>query len=412
MQTVLLVDDDPIVVKVYAQGLLRQGFTVWTASGGLEAIKFLRETKPDIIVLDLMMTGFSGVEVLKTMRQDPTLKDLPVVVFSNAYMADMTRQVMELGVQQALLKEGCTPALLASCLNDVLRGISAGIDIPRLTKTNTTQRAESNTGGPTPAASSASAPAKGQPNKPPAAPSEQPEVKLLAQDVFQARAADTRAGLRQAFEAFRAAPNASVQRLRLQDFYRRVHFLTATAGLAERRTLARLASALEALLHHLLDKQDGIGASVLRTTLLAIEELDSLLQQPEPGNGLGEGRILVVDDDKLSNRLVISGLRQAGLQGRGTEDPLIGLKWAQEKPFDLVVLELNLPGMDTTEFCRQLRAWPGYEAVPVIYVTSAKEFDGRVATALAPGEDVITKPVMPAELALKIVMRLMQSKAP
>ncbi|MCS7338192.1 MAG: response regulator, partial [Verrucomicrobiae bacterium] len=112
MKTVLFVDDDPIVVAVYKKWLERNGLSVEVAKDGLAALKYLENQTPDIVVLDLMMPNVSGVEVLKFMRADKRLKDVPVVVFSNAYMTELAQEAMAAGAPKSMPKTGCTPALL------------------------------------------------------------------------------------------------------------------------------------------------------------------------------------------------------------------------------------------------------------------------------------------------------------
>src|SRR5947209_4525523 len=104
MKRVLVVDDDPIVVKIYQKGLSQLDLEVETAGDGLAAVKALRHSKPDLVVLDLMLPKFSGVDVLKFIRSQAELADLPVVVLSNHYMDELAQQAVAAGVQKALLK--------------------------------------------------------------------------------------------------------------------------------------------------------------------------------------------------------------------------------------------------------------------------------------------------------------------
>src|SRR5437588_12467821 len=104
MSKVLLVDEDPVVLKIYGDGLSKHGLEIESAADGLEAVKVLRTRKPDLVVLDLMMPKFSGVDVLKFIRAQKDLAGMPVVVLSNAYMGDLAREAVALGVQEALPK--------------------------------------------------------------------------------------------------------------------------------------------------------------------------------------------------------------------------------------------------------------------------------------------------------------------
>jgi DNA-binding response OmpR family regulator len=175
-----------------------------------------------------------------------------------------------------------------------------------------------------------------------------------------------------------------------------------------------MASAFEALLFGMMDDLTRFEPSMARTTSMGVQFMQELLGRPHDLRP-ASARIpsaLVVDDDRLSNRLVVSALRNAQLQARSTEDPEMALKWLQEKPYDLILLDVEMPGMDGIELCKRLRLLPGYEKTPVIYVTIHSDFETRTRTALSGGNDLIAKPVRPAELAVKATMHLLKNQAP
>jgi len=122
MKTIFLVEDDPVVVKVYGAKFEREGFHVEVAQDGLVALKMLTTAKPDIMVLDLMMPKLNGVDVLKFVRSNPALKEIPVIILSNAHMTSLAQAAAEFGVERALLKSSCTPSQLIVVINDLLSG--------------------------------------------------------------------------------------------------------------------------------------------------------------------------------------------------------------------------------------------------------------------------------------------------
>jgi CheY-like chemotaxis protein len=86
----------------------------------------------------------------------------------------------------------------------------------------------------------------------------------------------------------------------------------------------------------------------------------------------------------------------------------VGLQWLKERRYDLVLLDIEMPGMDGFELCRRLRTLPGYQKTPVIYVTSHSDFESRAKSILSGGDDLISKPVFPMELAVKAVALLLK----
>ena len=89
---VLLVDDDPAIVRLLELNFRFEGFEVETASRGEEALQKASAVRPDAIVLDVMMPGVDGWEVVERLRDDPALAETPVVFLSaRAKDEDRTR---------------------------------------------------------------------------------------------------------------------------------------------------------------------------------------------------------------------------------------------------------------------------------------------------------------------------------
>jgi CheY-like chemotaxis protein len=84
MAKILVVDDDPDFVLVCRMILEAEGYQVLEAANGSQALESMRQEKPDLVFLDVMMsTTLEGVDVSKEMETDPRLKDVPVVMISS-----------------------------------------------------------------------------------------------------------------------------------------------------------------------------------------------------------------------------------------------------------------------------------------------------------------------------------------
>jgi two-component system alkaline phosphatase synthesis response regulator PhoP len=79
---VLLVDDEPAILRVIGKRLEVSGYQVVTAQSGPEALKKVQTDRPDAIVLDLMLPGLNGAEVCAMLKQDPQYREIPVVIFT------------------------------------------------------------------------------------------------------------------------------------------------------------------------------------------------------------------------------------------------------------------------------------------------------------------------------------------
>jgi len=85
VESVLLVDDEPEVLQLFARMLSssQRGYRIMRAKSGERALSLLRERKPDVMLLDLIMAGVDGFEVLRQKSQDPAIRDTPVIVISS-----------------------------------------------------------------------------------------------------------------------------------------------------------------------------------------------------------------------------------------------------------------------------------------------------------------------------------------
>lgn len=78
--TILLAEDDIILAELYTERLKQEGFTVVHASNGEDALKFVQEYHPSLIILDIMMPKMNGLDVLKNLKTDEETKTIPVII--------------------------------------------------------------------------------------------------------------------------------------------------------------------------------------------------------------------------------------------------------------------------------------------------------------------------------------------
>lgn len=83
MIRILIIEDEPLVAQMYQKALAGNEFQVTIAIGGQEGIDMAKATKPDIILLDIMMPDPNGIEVLEKLKADETTRAIPVVALTN-----------------------------------------------------------------------------------------------------------------------------------------------------------------------------------------------------------------------------------------------------------------------------------------------------------------------------------------
>jgi len=125
---ILIVDDDPDLRALARVTLVKSGFTVEQASGGLEALRMISESSPSLIVLDVMMPEMDGLEVLRRLRGCPAWASVPVLMLTSMDDEEHIRKGFELGCTDYLTKPFSMPQLTSRVRASLARaaGVSAG----------------------------------------------------------------------------------------------------------------------------------------------------------------------------------------------------------------------------------------------------------------------------------------------
>ena len=101
---VLVVDDEPDLVRVLEFGLRASGYTVESASDGQEGLKKAREIKPDVILLDLMLPKLDGYKVCRLLKFDDRFKHIPIIILSARTQEGDQTLALEMGANRFVTK--------------------------------------------------------------------------------------------------------------------------------------------------------------------------------------------------------------------------------------------------------------------------------------------------------------------
>jgi CheY-like chemotaxis protein len=117
MNKIVIVEDHPVLVSIYRNKFISEGFDVEIASDGESGLELINRIRPNLVILDLAMPKINGIQVLKLLRANPLFKALPVVVFSDSAW------------QQQAWREGATVVLSKSTNSprQVLEAVRAGL---------------------------------------------------------------------------------------------------------------------------------------------------------------------------------------------------------------------------------------------------------------------------------------------
>ncbi len=104
MKKVFLIEDDPSLSKIYSARLTEKGYKVLLAAEGLEGLRRVKDEMPDLVLLDLILPGMSGFEILRQLKSDPGTKHIPVLVLTVLEQAEDIREALKLGASGYLSK--------------------------------------------------------------------------------------------------------------------------------------------------------------------------------------------------------------------------------------------------------------------------------------------------------------------
>ncbi len=389
MKKILIIEDDQVVANVYRNKLTVEGYLAETAADGETGLRLLRTFRPQIVILDLMLPGISGVEVIKEIRKDLEFSKIPTVVFSNTYLTNLIQEAWRAGANKCLSKSNCTPKDII----EIVRGL-IGNSGTMISQTQTATNGASLDKTIRPAAVSDA------------------EFQADLRTSFIENLPATLFSLRSVMQTMVKADNEIARLKQVYELYRLVHALNGNASVSGLVQIAHMSSAFEALLKEVYEKPKNITASSVRTIAATVDFLGQLFEKttlPEKQE-LPPSKILVVDDEAISRRAIVYALEKARLKSINVDDSAQALQLMAENEFDLIFLDVDMPGLTGFELCAKLRLLPQHKKTPVIFVTSLNDFDSRTSSTMAGGNDFIAKPFLFIELTVKALTHVMRGK--
>ncbi len=117
----LIIEDDKFLRDLLSQKLSRDGFKVTAVVGGEDGLKSAVENKPDLILLDLVLPGIDGFEILDRVKKDPKLSSIPVIILSNLGQKEDIDRALGAGAANFMIKANFTPSEIAEKIKTILK---------------------------------------------------------------------------------------------------------------------------------------------------------------------------------------------------------------------------------------------------------------------------------------------------
>lgn len=377
MKKILVVDDDAFTANVFRARLQREGYEVTLAATGEDAVSAMELQTPNLVLLDLILPGMSGMDVLEWIRRRPETQALPVVVFTNCYRPDVEEAAWKAGATNLQHKGTCPPHQMI----EIVRG----------------------------ALSAAARPAE------PSAPAAEDDSAWSAAALntqFKAQVGGWLDQIRSAALQLTFAGESTGEGARglhaMQQVLRRI---TGAAAVAARPATARLSSALDAYCAFLENAAAPLSPDHLNSLDSALDVVEARLTSPAApavSSGLPSGSplVLVVDPDDVSRRLARTSLDRFGFSVVTVPDPAHARALCADNAFALMVLDAVLPAVAGLDLFQNLNALSAPAAAPGLFVTDLAPDHPTVEAIVKAGHGVIFKPYPPVELGLKACMAM------
>lgn len=125
---VLIVEDDMALFNMYSVELKIKGYDVLNVNDGLQALPKTKDYQPDIVLLDIMLPGMNGLNILTELKSDPQTSEIPIIMLTNYGSEDNVKKALESGAADYIMKYKILPSELSDKIGAVL-GTSSESDV-------------------------------------------------------------------------------------------------------------------------------------------------------------------------------------------------------------------------------------------------------------------------------------------
>ena len=396
---ILIVSDDQVVASIYQNKLENARYDVKIACESRHALRMVEMEPFDLAILDLSPLEMNWVEILKAIPPQSGSEGIPIIVLMNFYLPELVRAASQAGTTRCLRKCDCTPNQVLAIVREVFAtGAIAGKLSSNVESASASVVALSlHNGRAIQSAGSAALEIEYQ-------------AKPLAN--FLAHAPPTLRRLRTGHHVLVKSEEENLRLVQLLEMLQQARLLAGAAAIAGFRKVAQLASALEALLFQLHSKPASITPSAIRTVAQAVDLLGSLCDPatgPQSEMSVSPA-ILVVDDEVISREAICSAIERAAFGTVSLDDPMKAEDLLKQTRFDLIFLDVEMPGQSGLDLCASIRTMATNRATPVVFVTAHSDFENRAQSVLSGGNDFIAKPFLPVELVVKTLIWTFKDK--
>ncbi len=429
----LTVDDDMISRTAVALALKKVFNQPDLADNGTVALALVARNNYDVIFLDVQMPGMDGYEVCTKIHETSANKQTPVIFVTcmddfharaKSVLANGSDLIAKPFLTFEITVKALTLALERRIKTDAepLAGSDGGVVVDKASPGSTVADNTDVAASIQPVAQekhleatllksstddgriSLSVPGMDEMSN------EVVESRDTIENVFMSRVATKLALLKDLIRSVSDKTDKITRQEMLAEFFLGLEALSSEVDTDVNQSVKRVSGPLEGLVRKLLESPDNWTQTTLLTISNAVELIDDLCAHGSSPDFIAEFpvQILAVDDDPISLRAMASALQVAFKKPVGVESGDAAVLIASERKFDLIFMDVQMPGMNGFETCSKIRNTEINARTPVVFVTGQNDSHTRNQVAASGGEGVIAKPFLTAELtvkALTVVLR-------
>lgn len=121
MAKILIIEDDPFLLKLYKEILGDTGFEVEESIDGETGLRKVKDSKPDLILLDIMLPKMNGLDVLEKLKEGQSTREIPVIVITNLASEEDKKRAMDLGAIRYMIKTEYEPDQVVALVREILK---------------------------------------------------------------------------------------------------------------------------------------------------------------------------------------------------------------------------------------------------------------------------------------------------
>ena len=388
----LAVDDEPLCRHALNSALKKGVTPPDLAENGPAALKLAAKESYDVIFLDVQMPGMDGFELCSRIHETDRNRTAPVVfVTLNSDFNARAKSTLS-GGSDLIAKPFLTFEITVKALTLALRK-----RLQSRCQPTSENAAPASPEAPNSRLRAAALDTTATPPRSAGPSADSPNT------AFFTKASTKLHGLQKIAATVSASLEWEVRQQALTDLYLQLHSLTSKPDFLGLSPAVRLSASLEGLLKKLLESPENSTPSSLRTVTTAVDLLGDLCAKGIKTDLATTPplRLLVVDDDPIARRVLRSGLQMAFNNPETAEHGEAALALAEQQTYDVIFMDVEMPGMDGYTTCAKLRETAANHQTPVVFVTSHNDEKARKKSQRSGGSDFITKPFITSELTVK-----------